>query len=365
MHREYPRVELNMTRLRRNMERVISRCRAQGVAVCGVIKGCNGIPAVARAFLDCGAAQIGTSRLEQILRCREAGINAPCLLLRIPGLTELPDTVRYADLSLQSERSVLNALEAECARQGKTHSVIVMADLGDLREGFWDKEELLTTCCHVEADLPHVHLAGVGVNLGCYGSVRPTVEKMEQLLAAARQVEACIGRRLEIVSGGATSSYPLIHEGTMPAGVNHLRLGEGILLGAKDLQTGWGYPGLDYLDMETFTLRAEVLEVKEKPSYPQGELAIDAFGNRPVYVDVGMQIRALLDFGRADVGPVEALVCREPGMAVIGASSDHCIVDVTRCRRLCPGDIVEFGFSYANMLYATDRSDMPLGLYEE
>ena len=60
MHREYPRVELNMTRLRRNMERVISRCRAQGVAVCGVIKGCNGIPAVARAFLDCGAAQIGT-----------------------------------------------------------------------------------------------------------------------------------------------------------------------------------------------------------------------------------------------------------------------------------------------------------------
>lgn len=364
MTRQYPCVEVNMKKLRSNMEAVISRCNALGISVCGVIKGCSGIPAVAKLFLECGASQIGTSRLEQIIACREQGIPGPYLLLRVPGLSELPDVVRYADMSLQSERTVLDALEQECIRQDKTHAVVVMADLGDLREGFWNHDEMVEICCHVEKDLPHVHLGGVGVNLGCYGSIRPTVEKMNDLIAIAQEVEKRISRKLEIVSGGATSNLPLVQEKTMPTGINHLRIGEGILMGAKDLQTDWGYKGLEYLDMTTFTLKAEVLEVKEKPSYPQGEFAIDAFGNRPTYVDTGMQKRALLGFGRADVGAVESLICREEGMAVIGGSSDHCIVDVTHCRELHPGDIVEFGFSYSHMLYATGRSDMPIYLTE-
>ena len=346
------------------METVISRCSALGISVCGVIKGCSGIPAVAELFRECGAGQLGTSRLEQIAACRELGVPGPYLLLRVPGLTELPDVVEYADISLQSEVTVLDALEKECARRDKLHVVIVMADLGDLREGFWDPEELVETCCHVEKDLPHVYLAGIGVNLGCYGSIRPTVEKMNDLIALARRVEQRIGRRLEVISGGATSNLPLVWEKTLPAGINHLRIGEGILMGAKDLQIDWGLSGMEMLDMTAFTLQAEVLEVKTKPSYPRGEFAIDAFGNRPTYVDKGMQKRALLGFGRMDVGAVESLICREPGMTVIGGSSDHCIVDVSRCRELHPGDIVELGFSYSNMLYATGQCDMPVYLTE-
>ena len=181
-----------------------------------------------------------------------------------------------------------------------------MADLGDLREGFWDKDELVDVCQRVEQDLPHVHLAGIGVNLSCYGSTKPTPDKMNELVALARRVEARIGRSLEVVSGGATSSFTLVHWGTMPARINHLRIGEGILLG-KDLQVDWGIRDMDYLRMDTFTLRAEVVEVKDKPTYPIGELAIDAFGRKPTYVDRGVRRRALLALGRADVGDLESL----------------------------------------------------------
>lgn len=356
--RQYPQLEFDLALLRSNADAVISRCRGMGIRVCGVVKGVDGLPEAARVLRAAGAAELGTSRLEQVARCRAAGVPGPWLLIRIPGLTELPDVVALCETSLQSEWPTLLALEEECLRQNKTHRVIVMTDLGDLREGFWDKDELVDVCERVERDLPHVQLAGIGVNLTCYGSTKPTPEKMNELVGLARQVEQRIGRKLEIVSGGATSSFTLVHWGTMPAGVNHLRIGEAILLG-KDLQVDWGIRDMDYLRMDALTLRAEVVEVKDKPTYPIGEFAIDAFGRKPVYEDRGIRRRAILALGRADVGELESLIPREPGLTVIGGSSDHCIVDVEDCpRRLQVGDIVEFSLCYSHMLYATARSDM-------
>ena len=356
--RQYPQLEFDLALLRSNADAVISRCRGMGIRVCGVIKGVDGLPEAARVLRAAGAAELGTSRLEQVAKCRAAGVPGPWLLIRIPGLTELPDVVALCETSLQSEWPTLLALEEECLRQNKTHRVIVMTDLGDLREGFWDKKELVDVCERVERDLPHVQLAGIGVNLTCYGSTKPTPEKMNELVGLARQVEQRIGRKLEIVSGGATSSFTLVHWGTMPAGVNHLRIGEAILLG-KDLQVDWGIRDIDYLRMDALTLRAEVVEVKDKPTYPIGEFAIDAFGRKPVYEDRGIRRRAILALGRADVGELESLIPREPGLTVIGGSSDHCIVDVEDCpRRLQVGDIVEFSLCYSHMLYATARSDM-------
>ena len=360
MVRKYPQLEVDLSILRSNARQVITRCQQQGIRVCGVVKGVDGLPEVARAMRLCGAEELGTSRLEQVERCRAAGVGVPWLLIRIPGLSELPDVVRLCETSLQSERVTLDALEEECVLQGKTHRVIVMADLGDLREGFWDKDEMVGVCVHVERELPHVELAGVGVNLTCYGSTKPTPEKMQALLDIAAHIEKRIGRKLEIISGGATSSYTLVHWGTMPAGINHLRIGENILLG-KDLQVNWGIQDMDYLRMDGFTLRAEVVEVREKPTYPIGEFAIDAFGRKPVYVDRGIRRRAILALGRADVGELESLIPREAGLTVIGGSSDHCIVDVEDCpRRLEVGDIVEFSLCYSHLLYATSRSDITI-----
>ena len=360
MVRKYPQLEVDLSILRSNARQVITRCQQQGIRVCGVVKGVDGLPEVARAMRLCGAEELGTSRLEQVERCRAAGVGGPWLLIRIPGLSELPDVVRLCETSLQSERVTLDALEEECVLQGKTHRVIVMADLGDLREGFWDKDEMVDVCVHVERELPHVELAGVGVNLTCYGSTKPTPEKMQALLDIAARIEKRIGHKLEIISGGATSSYTLVHWGTMPAGINHLRIGENILLG-KDLQVNWGIQDMDYLRMDGFTLRAEVVEVREKPTYPIGEFAIDAFGRKPVYVDRGIRRRAILALGRADVGELESLIPREAGLTVIGGSSDHCIVDVEDCpRRLEVGNIVEFSLCYSHLLYATSRSDVTI-----
>ena len=94
MNRQFPRLEVDAGRIRSNAQQIAARCRARGIAVCGVIKGVNGLPEIVRTYKEAGIAELGTSRIEQIIRCREAGIEGPYLLIRIPGLSELPDVVR-------------------------------------------------------------------------------------------------------------------------------------------------------------------------------------------------------------------------------------------------------------------------------
>ena len=364
MERQFPLLEIHMPHLRQNMESVIGKCTQRNISVCGVIKGCGGMPEIANLFRQCGCNELGSSRIEEIVRCREAGIPGPYLLLRIPMISELEDVIQYCETSLQSDVTVLDALEAACCRLEKNHRVIMMVDLGDLREGFWNRDEFVNACVYVEKNLPHVHLAGIGVNLGCYGSIQPTQDKMKSLLTVANHVEARIGRALEIISGGASSSYTLVHWGTMPEGINHLRLGE-CMLNARDLQVEWGIRNMN-LHMDTFVLKGEVVEVRTKPSYPVGQIVIDAFGRRPTYVDRGNRKRCILGFGRADVGDMERLRPVDKGVIVLGGSSDHCILDIEDCsRNLKAGDIMDFVLAYNNMLYATNRRDIPIKFLHE
>ncbi|HWQ59437.1 MAG TPA: alanine/ornithine racemase family PLP-dependent enzyme [Clostridia bacterium] len=350
--RRYPLVECNLTKLRRNAEAVVSRCRALGISVTGVIKGFNGDPRVASVFRECGVTGLATSRTEQASDCRAAGVPGPYMMIRVPMPGEAADIARYFDSALVSELSTIRLLNAECARQLKRLGLILMADLGDLREGYWDKGELLDAAVEIET-LPHVDLLGVGVNLGCYGAIVPSAENLAELVALAQRVESRIGRRLEIISGGATTSLPLVLNGTMPERINHLRLGEGILQG-KDLDDLFGLD-MSFLDLDVFTVKAEVLEVKTKPSHPVGDIFVDAYGFRPTFPDRGLRKRALVGIGKLDFVYCDMLVPRGKGIEVLGGSSDHLILDVEDYPGdLKPGDILTFDTRYATMLYATN-----------
>lgn len=354
----YPVLDINLGKLKSNATQVISRCNKMGIAVAGVIKGFSALPQMAKAMREAGTAQIASSRLRHFKEIKEAGIPGPYLLLRIPMLSELEGVVALADYSLQSDIKTLNALQLECAAQNKRHKVIIMVDLGDLREGFWDQEEAIAACVYVEKNLPLVELAGIGTNLGCYGAIQPTPEKMHALLRVAKSVESEIGRTLEIISGGATSSYSLVHWGTMPEGINHLRIGEGISL-AYDLQVDWEIKDMDYLCKDVYTLKAQVVEVRKKPSYPQGTFCIDAFGNKPTFIDRGFRKRALIAVGRADVSDVLKLMPRAKGIEILGGSSDHTILDVEDYPgELIPGDILEFDLNYTTQVFLTASPDV-------
>ncbi|MBV5342473.1 alanine racemase, partial [bacterium] len=164
----YPRVEINLKKLRSNIDQMVSRCNAQGIDVAGVIKGCTGIPQCAKQFEEGGCKFIASSRLEQLQDAKDFGVKLPLMLIRVPMLSEVTDVIKLTDISLNSEEVVLKALNDEAIIQGKIHQVILMADLGDLREGFWNKEELLNVALKIENQMNGLELAGIGTNLGCY-----------------------------------------------------------------------------------------------------------------------------------------------------------------------------------------------------
>jgi predicted amino acid racemase len=282
--------------------------------------------------------------MENVARLRASGIESSILLLRIPPLSAVDEVVSGVDMSLNSELAVLRGLSDAAGRRGRRHDVVVMVDLGDLREGVWPDDlvpfvrELLT--------LPGVRLAGLGANLTCYGGVVPTETNMGRFVRCAESVEQAFGLSLRWLSAGNSSALPLIAAGRMPARVNHVRIGEAILLGRETIhRTPW--PGTC---QDAFLLRAEVIEEKVKPSVPIGERAEDAFGQHPAFPERGAVERALVNVGREDV-VVEGLVPLDPRLTILGASSDYLIVDVSAAAgAVRVGDELAFAPNYAALL---------------
>ncbi len=343
-----PWLSVDLAKVEANARAIVRCCAEHGIAVTGVTKGVCGAPEVARAMLRGGVTSLGESRLENVARLRAAGIGSPMMLLRVPALSRVEEVVGAVELSLDSEPAVLEAL-AEAARlRGRVHPVILMVDLGDLREGIWPDD--LVPVARAAAKLEGLRLVGLGTNLTCYGGIVPSEAHMKRFVALVDDVERALGTHLAWISGGSSSGLPLIAAGRMPERVNHLRVGEAILLGHETVaREPW--PGTF---QDAFRLYAEVVELKRKPSLPEGKRTADAFGRYRSFADRGLRERALLDVGREDVD-VEGLEPLDPRVEVLGASSDYLVLDVTEARGdFRVGAEVGFGLSYGALLAAMD-----------
>lgn len=347
----YPLLTVYQDRITRNAGAICRACAEKGISVAGVVKGACGVLPVIRAVAAGSVSQIASSRLDQLARSKAALPDMPTMLIRLPQISEAAETVAFCDYSLNSEEQTLRALSEAAVRAGVLHKVILMVELGDLREGVFSQEALLSLAELAEA-LPGLTLAGVGANLNCVYAVCPSEENMNRLVQAAEAVERLIGHPLEIVSGGSTTSIPMMLEGGLPEKINHLRVGEAILAG-QDLPFFW-HCQAEGAEGDALLLEAEIIECGVKPSAPWGRQQTNAFGELPPKAeDRGLRRRAILAMGRQDIGDPSQLICLEPGAKVIAASSDHLLVDVEDCPRvLKPGDILAFRMFYESMLFA-------------
>lgn len=359
----YPYLELNTSKLRENIEIVKRQCDEQGVEICAVVKGINGLIPACREYEKAGVRFIASSRMEHLKGIKEAGIKTPTACVRIPMMTEIPELVQYCDCSLQSELEVLKLVNEEAGRTGKKHQVILMFDLGDLREGIWEMEEMLLAAGFAE-QAENLELIGTGVNLGCYGSIVTTVDKMNELVEKTEKVEAAIGRRLPYICGGSTQAMAHIWKKEMPKRINLLRIGE-LPLHARGMSDFYGSWDLSYLHQDVFTLKAQVVEVKTKPSHPVGVLGRDSFGKTQTYPDRGMHKRAVLAIGKADYGSWEDLYIRRTDIKVLGASGDHTLLDVEDAtEEVKVGDVIEFGIRYSSGIYLTSSTNVKITTVE-
>ena len=342
----YPYVTIDLAKIEHNARTIVELCGRHGIGVAGVTKGVCGYPEVARAMLRGGVAGIADSRLANIRRMRDAGIESDYLLLRLPPLSGTDAVVQSVNCSLNTEAAVLTALAAAAQRARRTHEVILMVDLGDLREGLWPDE--LAAMVGDVVKLSGIRIIGIGTNLACLAGVEPDIANMQRLVELAGGVESIIGHELQWISAANSSGLKMIAAGRMPARINHARIGEAILLGRETIHRE-PWPAT-YQD--AFTLHAEILELKRKPSLPIGHRGEDAFGAMPDFEDHGLICRALVNVGHADMDP-DLIAPRERDVQILSASSDYLVLDVTAIAdRLDVGDDLCFDLSYGALLHA-------------
>jgi predicted amino acid racemase len=272
-------------------------------------------------MLSGGITMLGDSRVDSVRRLREAGVDCEVWLLRSPAFSEVDDVVRLTQVSLNSEVAVVEALSAAAQQHGTPHGALLMVDTGDRREGVLP-EEAVPVAEAIEA-LPGVDLVGVGTIVGEICGVLPTRENLELIVDVAEEVEKALGRRLRWISGGTSSALPFVDAGTLPARINHLRVGECILIGPEETTS---YP-LPIPHREVFFVAAEVIEVIRKPWMPIGPIGPDANMCIRHWEDRGHRRRAIVALGEQDMR-TQHLVPRRPGVEIIGASSDHLVLDV-------------------------------------
>lgn len=341
---KYPRLVIDIARIRENGERLVKNCAAHGVHLWGVSKGVSAQPEVARAIADSGIETIADSRLDNIRKMKEAGVRAKFALIRIPMRSELAALAELCDYTLISDLGTMKALAEECEKIRREVKAVVMFDMGDLREGFWyaDAEKIAP---EFKAFNGYMKVAGIGANFSCASGVLPSAKNLRALADCGRAVEAALGRPLEVYSGGGTCSYVRMKEGALPDEMNNLRIGEALLLGTD---TSFGLV-LPELNQDTMRVEAELVEVRTKPTLPVGEIGHDAFGGVPVFEDRGDRRRGLLAIGKQDVN-ISGLTPLDAGVSIITASSDHLLVDIEERPDLRVGDVLSFRPDYTAML---------------
>jgi len=355
----YPILEINLKKIYHNSLTLNSKCLEQNISISGVIKGANGLVEIAKEFEKANIAHIASSRMRELIEIYISDIKLPLMLIRIPMKSEIENLVKYVDISLNSELETILEIEKECKKQNKKHKVVLMFDLGDLREGYFLENNVIETALYIENNLNFVKLYGIGTNLSCYGSVVPTNTNLTRLCDVATKIEDKINRKLDLISGGATTSVPLLYKNEIPKKINNLRIGEAILL-AVDLEEFWNVD-MSNMYKDAFILKAEIIEIKTKPSHPIGELFIDAFGNKPIYTDIGKRKRALLALGKKDIGDHNKLIPLNENIKLIGSSSDHLIIDIEDTSEDYKiGDILEFKMYYQAMLFSSVSPDVSI-----
>jgi len=338
-----PRLVIDLDKIHHNASTLVKRLACRGISVTGVTKATLGSAEVAATMLRAGVKALGDSRVENIEAMRLAHVPALMTMIRSPMLSQAKRVVMHADVSCNTEIEVIRKLSLEAQKADRTHGVILMVELGDLREGIMPDD--LTHIVRETLSLPNIVVKGIGTNLACRSGVSPDGKNMAMLSELADSLEATIGLPVEIVSGGNSANLEWALSGAEIGRINDLRLGEAILLGCETLHR----QPIDGLHTDAITLSAEVIEVKVKPSLPSGKIAQTAFGEAPPVTDRGLVTQAILAVGQQDIDP-HGLIATA-GIDVMGASSDHLILESTEFD-ICVGGEVTFQLNYSALVRA-------------
>lgn len=298
--------------------------------------------------INLGVREIHDARISNLQKVKEINPEVQTVYIKPPPKDIIEDVVRYADVSFNTELSTIRQISREAQRQDKQHWIIIMIEMGDLREGVM-RDELVDFYGEI-FELPNIRIIGLGTNLNCLHGVMPNADKLIQLSLYKQIIELKFNRTIPWVSGGTSVTVPLLLRGEMPNGVNHFRVGETLYFGL-DLFSEDLIDGMEPSCIELFT---QIIEIQEKPMVPSGDIGKDPTGQTMEIneEDYGKTTyRAILDVGHLDINPDYLIPRTEHGIEIVDASSDMLVIDVGQNEEeFKVGDMLPFKLKYMGAL---------------
>lgn len=267
---------------------------------------------------------VGDSHLYSLKNLKALKPDLRTIYIRPPVEIFAEDVIRYADISLNTSYRTIKTLNAAAKKAGKIHQVIIMIELGEMREGV-NRQDVLAFYQKV-MDLSHIDVIGIGSNLGCMYGIEPTYEKLLELSKFKELIHKKFNKTLKFVSGGSSITLPLIEQGKLPEDINHFRIGEAAFFGVSPLYN----ERFKELHTDTFEFEANIIELKEKKIIPEGVLTDANIGHTADFDVSNMDettVKGILDFGMLDVD-YENIVALDKDISFVGITSDMMVVDL-------------------------------------
>lgn len=299
-----------------------------------------------KILCELGVKEICDARISNLQLIKEINSEIQTVYIKPPAKRSIKSLIKYADVSFNTQIETIQWLSEEAVRQNKIHKVVIMVEMGDLREGVMGKN--LVNFYRQVFELPNIEVVSFGTNLNCLHGVMPSHDKLIQLSLYKQLVEATFKRKIPWVTGGTSVVIPLMLKGELPLGINHFRVGETLFFGSNlfTLKTIKG------MKEDVLRLYAEIIEIIEKPKVPMGELEANPSGEvfEVKEEDYGKtSYRAIIDLGLLDISP-DFLTPLHRNVEIIGASSDMIVLDLGEKPRYKVGDVVPFKLKYMGAL---------------
>ena len=340
-------IELNKSKLLHNFHFLDDLFKKNDINWGVVSKILCGNKEYLKLLLDLEIQEVHDSRISNLKVIKSIDPKVQTVYIKPPPKKSIKGLVKYADVSLNTEFETIKLISEEAQKQDKIHKIIIMIEMGDLREGVMG-EDLIEFYSSI-FKLPNINVIGIGTNLNCLNGIMPTHDKMIQLSLYEQLIEATFDKKIPWVSGGSSVTIPMIYKKLIPKGVNHFRIGETLFFG-NNLITNKALKGMK---TDVFKLFTEIIELTEKPKVPTGEVGTNVAGESPEINenDYGKtSFRAILDIGLLDI-EIKSITPANKRHKLSGASSDMIILDIGRnSGKLKTGDMVEFKLDYMGVL---------------
>jgi predicted amino acid racemase len=267
---------------------------------------------------------IGDSRLTSLKNLKEVNPDMRTIYIKPPAKIYADEIIKYADISLNTSFTTIRALNEAAKKSNKIHQIIIMVELGELREGV--KRTELMSFYEKVFQLSSIDIIGIGSNLGCMYGIEPTYDKLLQLSLYKELISAKFNKDLKYISGGTSITLPLIENDEVPKDINHFRIGEAVFFGISPLDN----EQFKELSIDTFEFTANIIELEEKKIVPDGIISDGNIGHSADFDKEDLtvtSIKAILDFGLLDVDQKD-IEFIDTELEYVGITSDMIVIDI-------------------------------------